>query len=170
MGMSSPAASGTFPCKVKERNDVPEGTVDIPERSRWWEYYPDATHARIAISEAYTILRVRRRPHASGNTVSILPGTVNGVINGTADGVLTPASARSARRYWVRHARDGQFAFMGLMLAITGEAVKISLKIGSVSPLINVGSSGVAALEIVAFTCTVAGLVLIFWKGVLSAS
>ena len=96
------------------------------------------------------------------------PGTF-GMVEGESNkpGTLSVSSVWAARAQWLFHTTDGLLTVVGLVLAVAAQLINLTITIGKLFPSFIVGDTGLVVLNVITALCTIVGLFLIVWKGLL---
>jgi hypothetical protein len=77
------------------------------------------------------------------------------------------AKERDYRLFRLLHDKLQRLTLLGLILAVVGALIDASLSIGESNPIILITQQQKTALMFISLGCTVIGLMLVFWKGIL---
>lgn len=146
------------------------GAVGVPSNFLTSEDAVGASNLRLTDdSQRSVVLRLFPTGTPHGDQLIVEPG-----IFGLSDGEHTavsyePLTGADYRRYWLLHTRNGRLALFGLVLVVIGQAIQVSLDIGSAWVWIPVGTEGVALAKALRGILTIAGAALALYQAVLKS-
>lgn len=139
-----------------------------------WPWYVAAasspTHIRIHTEAGETaVLKVQPSGNQTGEVLIVAPGTFGLVDREEATAETQPLSLGEYYRHWLGHTQPGQLTVLGLLMAVMGQALKVSLDLGEAWPVLDIGDGGVAIVKTLTSVLTVGGLTLSAWQAVLKS-
>ncbi len=126
-------------------------------------------YVRLTYGDKAIVVKAVASGVPNSTALIVTPGTF-GLEDKTVANVSTVAmSTADYRRNWLLHTCAGRIAVLGLFLVLVGQAVQVSLDLGTHWTLIDVGSAGVSLLNVAKDVLTFGGAALALWQVVINS-
>jgi len=154
---------------TSSRYNLAPNETSMPEKWAVNEKNKNTRYVKLTYQNSSKVFKISiRQGTASSNQIFIADGVFSVTRNMPEDVTIQNLTLGEYRHHRLFHSETGQLTLLGLLLAVFGFLISISFFIGEALPLVFVGPNFYSLAQAAAKIMELIGVVLIFWKGVLS--
>jgi hypothetical protein len=117
-------------------------------------------YVRLTVGQVRIVLKIVASGVPESDQLLVTPGTFDLKDQDDIEVTAEPLSSSDYRRDWLTHTAPGKLTIVGLVIVLVGQAIQISMDIGTHWMVFDVGSGGIALLNVAKDVMTIGGAAL----------